>query len=33
MINTENLYAIIPSLKEDMETELNEEQDVKDGGI
>ncbi len=32
-INTENLYAIIPSLKEDMETELNEEQDVKDGGV
>lgn len=33
VINAGNLDAIIPELKEDIETELSIEQDVKDGGI
>jgi hypothetical protein len=33
VINTGNLDAIIIELKEDIETELSEEQNVKDGGI
>lgn len=33
VINAGNLDAIIPELKEDIETELSREQDVKDGGI
>lgn len=33
VINAYNLDAIIPELKEDIETELSIEQDVKDGGI